>query len=491
MRLTGSVAVVLLLAAGLALGESTIDRFFHTGAVRVLILSGRNNHDWRTTTPFLRRVLMATGRFDTRVDEEPAGLTPEALAAYDAVVVDYNGPRWGATAENALENFVKSGKGLVIVHGASYAFGEMELLGDNHVATGIHEAPWPAWERMVGAAWQMNPKSGHAPRHIFTVQWKDREHPIAAGLAATFTGDDEIYHQLRLESNIHVLATAYDDAAIGGTGHDEPVLWTVAYGSGRVFHTTLGHDVAAMMEPGFMASFARGTEWAATGAVTIAGAVRLDAQAEHPIRALLVTGGHDHEASFYSVFRDYGDIRVNIDPHPAAFRHDIRGEYDVVVLYDMVQEVGEEQRKNLKDYVEGGGGLVVLHHALADFNDWAWWWHDVVGGRYLLKADAGMPASTYQHDVEQRVTVVTDHPITHGLPPMHLVDEAYHGVWVSPDSKVLLHSDTALSDGPVAWIGPFQKARVVYIELGHDHQAHDYPPFRQLVHNAIAWAGSR
>ena len=61
-----------------------------------------------------------------RITEEPSGTTAETLATYDVVIVDYNGPRWGKTAERAVEEFVKAGKGLVLVHGASYGFGGME-----------------------------------------------------------------------------------------------------------------------------------------------------------------------------------------------------------------------------------------------------------------------------------------------------------------------------------------------------------------------------
>lgn len=473
-----------------AFSANNADRFFRAGKARILILSGRNNHDWRTTTPFLRRILEATGRFDTRVDEEPAGITTDALEPYQAIVVDYDGPRWGSTAEQAVEGFVRGGKGLVVVHGASYAFGDMELLGDNHVPMGFHEPPWAEWERMIGAAWRMQPKSGHAPRHVFIVKWQDRSHPICAGMPATFVGNDEIYHQLRLQPNIHVLATAYDDPKPGGTGRDEPVLWTVNYGTGRVFYTALGHDVAAMMETGFMASFARGTEWAATGGVTLPAAVTLDPASPHPVRTMVVTGGHDHVTSFYSLFTG-GDLRVTVNPHPAAYVRDLRPDYDVLVLYDMIQQLDDVQRKNLRDFVEAGKGVVALHNSIADFNDWTWWWHDVVGGRYLLKPDAGMPASTYKHDVEQAISVVADHPVTHGLPPFHLADETYHGMWISPDVEVLLRSDAPTSDGPVAWISPYRKSRVVFIELGHDRQACNYPPYRQLVHNAIVWAAGR
>src|ERR1051326_5277365 len=98
------------------------------GPVRALIFSGRNNHDWRSTTPFLRKTLLDPGRFDVRVEEEPAGTGAATLAAYDVLVLDYNGARWGAASEKAVEEFVGSGKGLVVVHGASYAFGGLDVL---------------------------------------------------------------------------------------------------------------------------------------------------------------------------------------------------------------------------------------------------------------------------------------------------------------------------------------------------------------------------
>jgi type 1 glutamine amidotransferase len=65
-----------------------------------------------------------------------------------------------------------------------------------------------------------------------------------------------------------VLATAHSDLKNKGTGHDEPMLMAIAFGKGRVFHTPMGHDVAALSCVGFITLFQRGTEWAATGKVT-------------------------------------------------------------------------------------------------------------------------------------------------------------------------------------------------------------------------------
>src|SRR5215471_6600704 len=135
------IALAVLLAAAPGWGQ------------RALILSGHNNHEWRVTTPYLKQLLTRSGAFDVRVEEEPAGITAKTLAGIDVLVLDYNGPRWGSETESAVAAFGKSGKGLVVVHGASYAFGGLVVLGDRHVPTGLIEPAWPAYAEMTGGAW--------------------------------------------------------------------------------------------------------------------------------------------------------------------------------------------------------------------------------------------------------------------------------------------------------------------------------------------------
>ncbi|UCF13979.1 MAG: HEAT repeat domain-containing protein [Phycisphaerales bacterium] len=80
---------------------------------------------------------------------------------------------------------------------------------------------------------------------------------------------DELYSELRGPAkNVTVLATAYADPAKKGTGEHEPMLMTIRYSKGRVFHTALGHGVDQLRCIGFITTFQRGAEWAATGQVT-------------------------------------------------------------------------------------------------------------------------------------------------------------------------------------------------------------------------------
>lgn len=207
------------------------------------------------------------------------------------------------------------------------------------------------------------------------------------------------------------------------------------------------------------------------------------------VKALIVTGGHDHDADFYSVFDDEA-IRAVVDPHPLAFTYDLRKRADVLVLYDTARELEPSRQQNLRNFVESGKGVVVLHHGICSNVKWPWWYEEVVGGRWLYEK-VNDKLTSYKHDEEMRVKPVAEHPITKGLQPFVIHDETYKDLWISPKIKVLLQTDNPTSDGPVAWIGPYEKARVVYIQLGHDRNANLNPNYQRLVRNAILWAAGR
>jgi type 1 glutamine amidotransferase len=455
--------------------------------IQTLIFSGRNNHDWQRTTPYLRDALADSGRFEVRVSEAPVGCSGRTLAGFDLLVLDYNGARWGESCEQAVEAFVRAGKGVVAVHAASYAFGGLQILGDRHVRTGVLEPAWPEYARLIGGSWVEGPaRTGHGKRHVFEVRTADPNHPVMLGLPPSFSQNDELYHRIRMRPEAHVLATAYDSPEIGGAGKDEPILWTVEYGRGRVFQTTLGHDVEAMSSRGFRDTLVRGAEWAATGRVGPA------APRRPPISLLVVTGGHDYDSSFYGLFQNQPDWRWDHRLQRAsaeAFSRDL-GKYDVLALYDMAQNITEEQKRNFLAFVERGGGIVVLHHALASFQNWEDY-GKIIGGKYFLKPKDEHPASLFQHDVWINVKVAdTQHPVTRGLSSFQIYDEVYNRFWVEPEAKVLLTTDHPKSEKAIAWVRPHPKARIIYIQLGHGEQAHRHPAFRRLVEQAIRWAAA-
>jgi type 1 glutamine amidotransferase len=234
--------------------------------IRVLIITGRDDHDWRGATPLMRQYLEETGRFDVRIAEEFRDAGPDSLTRYDVAVLVYSDKapedRWSDRSRATLLDFVRSGKGLVIYHHSTTAFKD-----------------WPEFAKMCGGNYYSG--AHHGPIHDFTVQFTDREHPITKGLKKTFLQlQDELYANMQMQpkSSYHVLATAWDDHALYngksrvplvGAGTDEPMMWTVDYANGRIFATMIGHSAQATKSLGFRVTFTRGVEWAATGTVTL------------------------------------------------------------------------------------------------------------------------------------------------------------------------------------------------------------------------------
>jgi uncharacterized protein len=299
-------SAVLLVAVGTAAGQSlvipppdyrppeTVQRIAVPvppgNRKRLLVLSGENSyeHDWTGVNNLLRRQLLETDRFDVRVIEDFSSASADTLKPYDVVLINYLGrwnytdkeeKRWGSVAEKALFDYVRNGGGVVIYH-ASFNMGSPS---------------WPEFERLAGGTMRPFHGSRRSPPNGFMVHVVDRTHPVTRGMREYFwTLNDDMYTNMKWDeaARVRVLATAFDSAEsyapqragpkypaelyapdklarMSGMNAEHPQVWTVEYGTGRVFCISLGHGPDTLQYDGVRGLIARGAEWAATGGVTI------------------------------------------------------------------------------------------------------------------------------------------------------------------------------------------------------------------------------
>ena len=230
--------------------------------IKLLIFSGANNHSWKTTTPVLQKMYEDSGRFTVTVSEDVPNINPAEFAKYDAIVCNFTtypnvlGHRWPAATEKAFLDYVAAGHGFVLFHAASTAWMD-----------------WPEFGELIGMTWQKDAAgkniSGHGAHHSFAVTIADNDHPVTKGMADFQHVSDELYHRQLLHKTGHVLATAFSSPAMRGSGTNEPMVVVTDFGKGRAFNCALGHDPKPMGGAGFQAMMLRGTEWAATGKVTL------------------------------------------------------------------------------------------------------------------------------------------------------------------------------------------------------------------------------
>jgi hypothetical protein len=252
--------------------------------IQVLLLDGQSAgafHNWKLTTPILKKELEETGLFQVTVVTAPpsdgdfSNFKPE-FSHYNVIVSNLDSPDWPENLRLQFEQFVSNGGGFVVVHAADNAFPNWPAY---NLMTGI--GGWRDRTEQAGPLWYFkddklvsDPSPGragaHGARRPFQIVARQPEHPIMKGLPPVWMhATDELYGALRGPGkNMTVLATAHSDPQNMGTDRDEPMLIVLSYGKGRIFHTVLGHDPVALSCVGFITTFQRGTEWAATGRVT-------------------------------------------------------------------------------------------------------------------------------------------------------------------------------------------------------------------------------
>ncbi|MFK8112530.1 MAG: ThuA domain-containing protein [Rubripirellula sp.] len=277
-------------------------------AIPVLIVDGQSGYhgDWPKITLMMKTYLEETGKFKVDVyrsrflmngklekefplndgktyeDFKDSKTDPEfkpKFSNYKLVINNFgfNAAPWPEETKAAFVAYMKNGGGLLSIHSADNCFPDWK---EYNLMTGL--GGWGGRTEASGPYVYYNEKGdlvrdesagkggNHGPQHKFQIVLRDK-HPITNGMTNGFLhAQDELYEQLRGPGiNMDILATAFASPEQKGSGRHEPILMVLDYGKGRVFHTTLGHAAYSCECVGFITTFLRGAEWAATGEVTI------------------------------------------------------------------------------------------------------------------------------------------------------------------------------------------------------------------------------
>ena len=162
-------------------------------------------------------------------------------------------------------------------------------------------------------------------------------------------------------------------------------------------------------------------------------------QSDQATRVLVVTGGHEYDTTNFIRMWDRMDgIQYDTLVQPSAnklYGQKAMDQYDVIVYYDMFQDITAEQKTAFIRMLEEGKGIFFLHHSIASYQTWEEYLH-------ILGAHYSQDTSGYQEKLEIPVRIVdSEHPVTHGLPDFTLFDETYFNVRVLPGLKPLLETN--------------------------------------------------
>lgn len=274
--------------------------------IRVLIIDGQNNHNWKAMTPVMRHHLQSNGQFSVEVSTTPPSapgiprnLSPEQrskaekaaselklqlaeawkswnpdFTKYDVIVSNYNGEDWPQPVRTAFESYIRTGGKFVCIHAANNAFpnwpeyNQIIGLGGWGDRTEKH-GPYVYFDDNGKEVRDTRPGSGgsHGPQHEFIIELR-KSHPITQGMPPKWKhSQDELYDSLRGPAeNMEILATAWSEKS----KRHEPMMMVIRYGKGTVFHTPMGHENGKSLQcVGFITTLHRACEWLATGKVTL------------------------------------------------------------------------------------------------------------------------------------------------------------------------------------------------------------------------------
>ncbi len=221
----------------------------------------------------------------------------------------------------------------------------------------------------------------------------------------------------------------------------------------------------------------------------------VSAQSAKPLRVLMTVGGVDYNTGVVRRLRQYENLDLivrDFDENPAVITADTLKGVDAVLMYHRDNIADPDERTALLDFLDNGGGVVVLHHAIANYPDWPDWWRHNLGGLYVLAGDNERLPSRYFPDFDGVAVKTEPHPITHRFnTAWRYQDESYDDLWISKNVRTLLRTTAFGSQTQLAWVGPSKNGRVVYIQPGHGERIMREEIYLNLLEDALIWSSGK
>ena len=215
------------------------------------------------------------------------------------------------------------------------------------------------------------------------------------------------------------------------------------------------------------------------------------ASAQKSVKVLVITGGHsfDREA-FFGMLSDFDGMEFTEAIQPKGNQLIEKGNvntYDLLLFYDMYDSITATQKEAYIELLKKGTPMVFLHHSLVSYQFWPEFTY-IIGGKFNQK-DSTVAMSTYKHDEPIPVTITNpNHPITSGLTDFTILDETYGVCQLIDEIEPLLSTSHPESIKHLAWVNPYKKSQIVYIQSGHGPSAYADPNYQKLVYQAIEWS---
>jgi uncharacterized protein len=174
--------------------------------------------------------------------EDANDWSAERMADYPVVILSKsnnvtaaNESAWMTeSAAQAFVDYVRQGKGLLVIHSGSAGYKEV-----------------PALRSLMGGVFDHHPEQ--CPVTVTPVEGK----PMAAG-SQPFTCKDEHYFMELDDQNVDVFLKS---SSLHG---EQPAGWTRQEGNGRVCMLTPGHNLEIWLDPGFQTLIRTAIQWCAS-----------------------------------------------------------------------------------------------------------------------------------------------------------------------------------------------------------------------------------